>query len=202
MNCVQCGTEMVIGWEDRAHGDLPGVVLRDLEVRRCPSCGEWEEVLPRIEDLHRLLAAAIVAKRARLTAEEIRFLRHTIGMEADLAKQLGVTTESLSRWENGTEAMGPVADRLLRVVAASELGIRAPRELGAIADVAEPLRVELRFGAEGWHVVDAKAPAEAWASAPPEERAAVLAALAPEHFDERRRGVAEAAIAVLKQAAA
>ena len=194
---------MVVAREDRPHADLPHVVLRDLEVRRCPSCGESERVIPHMDELYQVLAGALVGKQARLASEEIRLLRHTIGWaEADLAKQLGVTVESVSRWEGGTEAMAPVADRLLRLVAARELGLKAPRELTAIADTAEPLDMQLRFGAERWHIVDAADPAEAWATAAPEARASVLEALAPEHFDERQRALAKAAIAVLRRSAA
>ena len=150
-----------------------------------------------------MLAAGVLAKRARLAPRESRFLReHLCWTETELANQLGVTPETVARWEKGEEPMGPVADRLLRMLAARELGIRAPRDLEAIASVEAPLDLRVRFGPEGWHRVDPVDPAEAWAKAPAEERAAVLEALAPERFDERRRGLAEAAIAVLKLAAA
>jgi putative zinc finger/helix-turn-helix YgiT family protein len=203
MSCMQCGAEMVVTREDRPHADLPHVVLCGQEVRRCPSCGESEYVIQRMDELYQVLAGALVGKRARLAPEEIRFLRHTIGWaEAELAKELGVAVQSVARWESGADAMVPVADRLLRLIAARELGLRAPRELTAIVDTAEPLDVALRFGAEGWHIADRADPAEAWATATPEDRASVLEALAPEHFDERRGALAKAAIAVLRKSAA
>lgn len=74
-------------------------------------------MLPKIEQLHRAIALGVVAKRPRLTAAEIRFLRKYLGWSgAAFAKHMGVTPESVSRWENDREQMGAVADRLLRLM--------------------------------------------------------------------------------------
>ncbi len=74
-------------------------------------------VIPKIEQLHRAIALAVVSKRPRLTAHEVRFLRKYLGWSgADFAKHMGVTPESVSRWENEREQMSPVADRLLRLM--------------------------------------------------------------------------------------
>ena len=40
--CMQCGAEMTIRHEDRPYADLSGVLLRGVEVRTCPSCGEYD----------------------------------------------------------------------------------------------------------------------------------------------------------------
>ena len=66
-------------------------------------------MIPKIEKLHRTIAMAIVGKKTRLTAEEIRFRRKYLGWSgADFARHMGVTPESISRWENEKERMNPV----------------------------------------------------------------------------------------------
>jgi transcriptional regulator with XRE-family HTH domain len=48
---------------------------------------------------------------------EIRFLRKHIGLSGeDFAQRMGVTRETVSRWETGANQMGAVADRLLRLL--------------------------------------------------------------------------------------
>jgi putative zinc finger/helix-turn-helix YgiT family protein len=198
--CEECGGEMRPERGDYPDPDLPGVVLVGIEMPRCATCGAREVEIPRLEGLHRLLASAIVGKRGRLAPSEIRFLRSSTGWTGvAMAQHLGVTPEAVSRWENGKDTIGALADRLVRMVAAAQLGVEAPVDvLTELTDDAAPLALRVRFGHDGWHVVGAADPAEAWASAAPEDRAAVLEAIAPQHFDERRRPIAEAARAVLR----
>lgn len=95
---------------------LPYVVLNGVEVRRCPSCGAEEVAIPRIEDLHRAIALDVSGKPERLTPEEVRFLRKYLGWSgATFARKLGVTPETVSRWENGAQEMGNPAETVLRV---------------------------------------------------------------------------------------
>jgi len=97
---------------------LPNVTLAGIEVSRCPSCGEHEAVIPRIEQLHRVLAVTLARKAPRLTPAEIRFLRKSLGWSGgDFAEHMGVAAETVSRWENGSASMGPAAERLLRLAA-------------------------------------------------------------------------------------
>lgn len=90
-----------------------------MEVRRCPACGEYEVVIPRLEELHALIATAIIQEPARLTDDEIRYLRKFLGWSgADFARMIGAKPETVSRWETGTAAMGVQADRLRRLMVA------------------------------------------------------------------------------------
>jgi hypothetical protein len=61
---------------------LPGITLQGVEVSRCGKCGEYEIAIPRIEGLHRVIAEAVISKKDRLTAAEIRFLRKHLGWTA------------------------------------------------------------------------------------------------------------------------
>lgn len=97
---------------------LPRVTLQNVEVSRCANCGEYEVALPNLEELHRVLAAAIAKKPGRLDGSEVRFLRKFLGFSAgDFAKVIDVHPSTVSRWETGKEAMGKVTDRLLRALA-------------------------------------------------------------------------------------
>ena len=117
--CLQCGHAMTTRREHVRYdaSGLPGVTLVGVEVSRCAHCGEYEVAIPRIADLHRVMAHAVVRKSSRLTPAEIRFLRRSLGWSGrDFGDHMGATAETVSRWENGRAAMGAQADRLLRLL--------------------------------------------------------------------------------------
>lgn len=98
-------------------GGLPHVELHGVEVTRCPACGKEGIAIPRIGQLHRVLAEAFVTQRRMLAPVEMRFLRKHIGLSrADFAQRMGVARETVSRWETGAVRMGALADRLLRLL--------------------------------------------------------------------------------------
>jgi len=45
---------------------LPNVVLIGVNVRRCAKCGSFEVLLPRVAELHRVIANAVIHKSVRL----------------------------------------------------------------------------------------------------------------------------------------
>lgn len=93
---------------------LKNVVLRDTTVYKC-ECGEVLPELPQIHRLHHRIAEDLIGKQSPLTGEESRFLRKAMGVSAkELARLLGVTTVTISRWENNKETVGAQSDRLLR----------------------------------------------------------------------------------------
>lgn len=120
MKCSQCGHTMRTARENYLYKEsgLPNVTLVGIEVHRCLHCGEHEAVIPKIEQLHRVIATTIARKVPRLAREEIRVLRKYLGWSgADFAEHLGVSPETVSRWENGSASMGATAERLLRLAA-------------------------------------------------------------------------------------
>lgn len=122
MKCAECGSAMKVGRENVKYDQMMSlpVTLANVEVRRCPQCGEYEVVIPRLEEVLRVLAGAIIRKPRRLTGEEVRFLRKYLGWSgADFARRMGTQPETVSRWEHGTAAIGPQADRLLRLMVAT-----------------------------------------------------------------------------------
>ena len=140
-------------------GGLAGVTLVNVEVSRCPGCGEFEVSIPRVEELHRTLARAVARKPGRLAPPEIRFLRKWLGWSGvDFAAHMGVDAATVSRWENGALKMGGVAERLLRLMVATRKPV-TDYSLDLLKDIDEateaPLRLGMRADAKGWHVAAA-----------------------------------------------
>jgi DNA-binding transcriptional regulator YiaG len=86
----------------------------------CPSCGDQATSFKAIGELHRKLARAIVTKKTRLSAQEVRFLRDHLGVtNQEFARTLGVTQYQSSRWMKGSP-MSTSAERLLRCLVAGQ----------------------------------------------------------------------------------
>lgn len=100
-----------------------------------------------------MLARAVATKRERLEPVEIRFLRKTLGWSAsDFARYMGVTRESVSRWENGAVRMTRGAERLLRLCATTKEPIpdyAIFKEIGTAEPSQAPYRLILK---EGWEL--------------------------------------------------
>ena len=132
-----------------------------MEVDRCPKCGAVEIVIPRIEELHRALALAILRKRGRLAAPEVRFLRKYLGWSgADFAKHMGVDAATVSRWENEEQPMGPVADRLLRLMVVTREPVKdysLDDLIDAARKAARPIRLSMTIRGGRWRAAGARA---------------------------------------------
>ena len=156
LNCFGCGHGMTSRRENVKYdaSGLPGVTLVDVEVNRCGHCGQYEVAIPRIEELHRVMAIALVRKAARLTPAEIRFLRTTLGWSSrELADHMGAAAETVSRWEHGKTPMRPQADRLLRLMVLHRT-LPGSFDLSHLKHVARlapnDLRTRLIGGKAGW----------------------------------------------------
>ena len=121
--CLECGGTMTVRLETRRYGRGVDVVLKDVEVRHCNECGEEHVVIPRIEELHRLIASTLAQKKGRLLPGEIRFLRTCLGYSSrDFADFVGVRPETVSRWESERAGVSPsrAAEKLLRLAVLTE----------------------------------------------------------------------------------
>ena len=117
MKCFQCGSAMTTKREIVPYSALPGTVLLDVEVSRCPTCGEYEVAIPAIDELNRVLAQEVIRKRGRLNGAEIRFLRTYLGYSGtDFARLIGSAPATVSRWESDAQEIGHHADLLLRAL--------------------------------------------------------------------------------------
>ncbi|MBI4818735.1 MAG: type II toxin-antitoxin system MqsA family antitoxin [Deltaproteobacteria bacterium] len=126
MKCYNCGQAELRAQRGVYEYDLAGlpypIVLVGVPFDVCPACGERAVTIPDPEGLHRLLALHIVEADRPLLGQELRFLRKFLGKSAeDMTALLGVDTKTLSRWENGRQKMGKVAERLLRLLVHQKL---------------------------------------------------------------------------------
>jgi DNA-binding transcriptional regulator YiaG len=89
----------------------------NVEVLRCKDCGEWEVVIPKVEELHRVIAHIVACGKSRLRGCEIKFLRKYLGYSgSDAAKALAVGSAWLSRCENDKVHIAPGTERFLRLM--------------------------------------------------------------------------------------
>ena len=158
MKCLVCGATMKTTRENVRYAacGLPHVTLRNMEVSRCPQCGEEEIAIPRIEALHKAIAQALITKPFRLDAAEIRYLRKYLGWSgADFAEHMGTSRETISRWENGTVPIGPQADRLLRLMVVTKAPVSDySLDTLKVISVEKPshsLRIGLKVERGGWY---------------------------------------------------
>lgn len=147
--CALCGgavrRRLVHEYEDELLG-LPGVVLVDsVEVGTCAKCGEEFTSIPNLAGLIATAALARVKVPVKLNPAEVRFIRKALAVSrsepgpdrdarasrgsmkaAELADLLEVRPETISRWENGKEPIGPTSEKLLRLTAWIKLRHEAP----------------------------------------------------------------------------
>ncbi|MBN1957354.1 MAG: helix-turn-helix domain-containing protein [Desulfuromonadales bacterium] len=100
---------------------LSNVALQGILIRQCPDCGNKLVSIPNLAGLHRAIAMVLVNKPERLVAEEIRFLRKSLGWsKADFAKKFHVRLEQVSRWESeaNPKQMQVQNELLLRAIVA------------------------------------------------------------------------------------
>jgi putative zinc finger/helix-turn-helix YgiT family protein len=120
VKCLECGASMESTIGPHRYSRGIDVVLQGIETRRCPECGEDEVVIPKIEELHRVISQTIARRSGQLKPREIRFLRTYLGYSSvDFANLLGVTPETVSRWERlrNPQKMARPSERLLRMLA-------------------------------------------------------------------------------------
>jgi putative zinc finger/helix-turn-helix YgiT family protein len=99
---------------------LPNVILKNVDVIRCENCGNEDPLIPRANELTRVLAVAVIAKNDRLVGEEIRFLRKYLRMNGEqFGELIKVDKTTLSRWENNAQTPSEQNDMLIRAVSAA-----------------------------------------------------------------------------------
>lgn len=119
MKCTECNNEMRTVRElyHYTESGLDNIYLAGIDILKCDTCGNSEAKIPKIEMLHMVIAECIISQPQPLNDKEIKYLRKYIGIKANyLAKLMDVAKATVSRWENGTQPMGKIADKLLRLL--------------------------------------------------------------------------------------
>lgn len=98
--------------------DVPfKVVLANSVVERiCSKCGRRSGVaIPEHQQLESLIAVSRITDSRKLSGREVRFLRKVLGLSSrELADELGLAPETLSKIENGRTPIGNSYERILR----------------------------------------------------------------------------------------
>ena len=125
MKCPECKKNLVFlkGRHHYTESGLDNIYLDGIDIADC-GCGEKIVSISNIPRLHHIIGETLIIKPSLLTGKEIRFLRKDMGMTAKrLADYLGVTKETVSRWENDGRSQGKPLDRLIRLTYAGILEI-------------------------------------------------------------------------------
>lgn len=161
--CSECeAREMEPACENYKYTEsgLDYVTLVNVQVRKCKTCGAREVVIPRIEELHRVLARTVATKATRLVGLEIKFLRKYLGHSGkDFAPILGTTPETLSRWERDHVQISTTFERYLRLMVFNEEPAESyPREQLAKSTPrkAAKFRINARDKNSGWAAESAR----------------------------------------------
>lgn len=157
MKCTECGGKMAAKKENYLYQEESGlpVTLEQIEVLTCVACGDRGPVIPQVLDLHAAMVGVIARKKARLAGPEVRFLRSVVGRSGRaLAKLMGATAVSVSRWETGAAVPGTQADKLLRLCAVLHVKdgdySLDDVEAGATEDQGGALRFTLAYSRGAW----------------------------------------------------
>jgi len=119
-SCRECGKKTRNEKQDYLFQEsgLDYVVLKGIDVVVCPGCKTVMPRIPRLNQVMRSLAHALIAKPFALKGQDVRFLRKFLMQTQDeFARILHVDKTTLSKWENGDDPVGPQSDRLIRLVA-------------------------------------------------------------------------------------
>ncbi len=86
--------------------------------------GEDSITIPAIGQLHKVIAKGIVMHPAKMTGQELRFLRTEMGLtQAELGEILKVKLLTVSRWERNETRIRDAAEMLARLLAVDLLGL-------------------------------------------------------------------------------
>ena len=117
--CRACAGEMQLVRKDYQFKEsgLDNVILKDIEVLVCNKCGSEVPRIPRLNDLMRTIAVAMIAKPCELAGPEVRFLRKFMDETIEhFARKLGIDRSHLSRIENESLGISRQTDRLVRTL--------------------------------------------------------------------------------------
>jgi putative transcriptional regulator len=139
---------------------LDNVILQSGYTVRQTPYGETVAI-HNVDGLHKVIARALI-KQAELTGAELRFLRSELDQtQAELAKALGTSEQSVSLWERArSEPMPETAARLLQLIAADHLGLRSKpgtwlQRLAKLAEASKAASRKTAHYERGWKLDEA-----------------------------------------------
>jgi len=118
--CRTCGRDLEVIKDKPYKYDECGLDVQIIGLNQfvCKTCDVFFVSIPKIKELHRVIGGIVCSKnKGLLNGKEIKFLRKDLHLKAkDFAKMLGVTPQTVSKWENNNKKIGEKSDRLLRSI--------------------------------------------------------------------------------------
>lgn len=118
MYCNKCNKKMkeTKGTYHYKECGLDNLILQEIPLYQC-KCGTKVPILSHIDALHGFIANILTSRKEPLNGKELRFIRKMMGMKAvELANFLGVTKQTVSKWENGKVRISPPNDMLVKAM--------------------------------------------------------------------------------------
>jgi DNA-binding transcriptional regulator YiaG len=117
-------------------------------------------VIQDVDGLHEAIGRFLLRERATLGGAEIRFVRHELGLsQSSLACNLGVTEQTVRRWEQDRQSLPKTADAVLRLMYSEKFGgnEKVSNILKRMADLEDEIdrRVVLEESDDVWDVREA-----------------------------------------------
>ena len=159
MKCVHCENKKIlkrktITMKYKQCG-LENVTLHGVDYFKCDRCGEEYFGFGDQEKLHTLIAKALTLKKRLLDGGELRFLRTYLGLaSAVFAVRLGMSKETISRFENNKQPITKTFDILMRALVATKLPDRDYdfHDWWLKQESKDFKRIELNAEKNGWHL--------------------------------------------------
>jgi len=113
-----------------------------------------------IDGLHAAIGKFLVRERGTLSGQEVRFLRSELLLsQRNLASILGVTEQTVRRWEHGGVPIPATSDAALRGLYMEHIGGNASvtstlRKIADLDDEIDRLELLLEETPEGWVAVE------------------------------------------------
>lgn len=120
--CTNCGQHVTPERRSYRYAEsgVSNVILQGIEVADCQHCGNSDVIIPSVAKIHRAIAQALANSPARLTGEQLRFLRKHLDLSGDqLGRYLHTDRTKISKWERGEDRIGQATDRLMRLLVAA-----------------------------------------------------------------------------------
>lgn len=116
-NCVTCGKGPLKLAEIEFHREVAGhVFTATIPANVCEACGEEYVAGEDLGRFERTIARTLL-DAGEASGEAFKFARKAMGLrEVDLAQVLGVTPETVSRWETGVHPIDPMALAVLALL--------------------------------------------------------------------------------------
>ncbi|MDP2599904.1 MAG: YgiT-type zinc finger protein [Deltaproteobacteria bacterium] len=126
MHCVLCDNKKVLKKQATTvkykQSGLDNVTLQGVEYYKCDQCGEEYFGFGDQEKLNAIIARVLIFKKDPLNGKELRFLRTYLGLSSAMfAMRVGLTKETVSRFENNKFPISKTLDVLVRSLVANKL---------------------------------------------------------------------------------